>query len=425
MIRHLRCLRMFRLRFLNSFFKKKDNTRQKQRVVAIATGGTGGHIFPAITLAKKLVEEGSYVIFFTDKKIFNYLNKDDFLIMCKTLEIVQLSARNDSRFTQIVLMVKDLCISRKILRANVSVCIGFGGFASFAPVLFSILTFKKTIIHEQNAVMGLANRLLLPFVSKCLLSFENTQKIGRLFRNKCIFVGNPIRENVKEFVCYYDNSSVNYRAFFKISDVINLTITGGSQACDLFDKIVPEAIAMLSESILKKIYVNHQCREKNCEMLEKFYEERGIKHNVKPFFYDIEKLFCGSHLVIARSGSTTIAELSALAVPSILIPLPTATDSHQYENAKLLRNNNGAILLEQGNLSKNELSLLLTDLFTHDEQLYEMSRNCRSMAKIDADVKIVEVINGFLGLSNDKMKFTDAENKKNDARYINDNVGLG
>lgn len=420
---------MFHLKSLN---KKKDCDvrRQKQKVVAIAAGGTGGHIFPAITIAKALVNEGCYVIFFTDKRLFNYLNKDDFLIKCETLEIVQLSAKNESRFAQIIMILKDLWKCKKIFHTHVSLCIGFGGFASFAPVLFSVLTFKKTIIHEQNSVMGLTNRILLPFVDRCLLAFQNTLRISSFFKKKCIFVGNPIRENVKKFVCYYDNPSVNYRAFFKISDVINLTITGGSQACDVFDKIIPEAISMLSESILKKICVNHQCRDTNREMLEKFYEERNIKHNVQPFFYEIGELFRNSHLVIARSGSTTIAELTALATPSILIPLPTATDNHQYENAKLLRNNNGTILLEQSNLTKERLSLLLTNLFTHDEQLFEMSKGCYSMANVDADVKIVKIINDFLKISAnvDNKKIDDDDDariKTKDAKYINDNVGLG
>lgn len=404
--------------------KEENNYSENiNRVVAISAGGTGGHIFPALAIAKILIQEGFYVIFYTDKKFFNYVKQEDVFLRSGMIEIVQLTAKNASRWKQIFMIIEDLFLCKKILTKKVSICIGFGGLVSFAPVMFSILTFKKTIIHEQNAVIGLANKILLPFVSRCLISFKNTAGIRKMFRKKCVFVGNPIRDEIKKMVYNYDNPSVNYQAFYKIDDIINLTITGGSQACDTFDKIIPQAIALLPVSITNKLHVIHQCRDVNVEMLRNFYTEYGISHDVRSFFYNIGEILRASHLIISRAGSTTISEISALGVPSILIPLPTSANNHQFYNAKFLRDNNATILLEQKDLTKENLSQFLLNLFDHDKLLSELSQCCRMVSNINADMLFLNEINKILGIR-DEYTSTDLTWTKN-AGYINDNVGLG
>ena len=407
------------------FELKEDKMYAKKRVVSISAGGTGGHIFPALSIAKLLIQEGYFVYFFTDKKIFNYVRDDDPIFHCGMFEIVELCAKNAPRYKQIIMILKDLWRCKIILIKGVSLCIGFGGLVSFAPVLMGILTFKKTIIHEQNAVLGLANRLLLPFVNLCLLTFEKTKGVRRRFQTKCIFVGLPIREEIKKLVYYYDNPSVNYRAFYKIDDVINLTILGGSQACKTFDELLPTAISMLPNAISNKLVVHHQCKSRNVSMLENYYSQHGISHDVKPFFYNIGELLRSSHLVISRSGSTTIGEICALGVPSILIPLPTAADNHQFENAKFLRDRNGTILLEQSTITPENLSMLLTSLFTHDYQLFDISQSCRKTAILNADINIVDIINHILGIGDGLRTQIDKEKASVNVAYINNNVGLG
>lgn len=406
------------------YIVKSNKNYSKKKVVAIAAGGTGGHIFPALSITKLLIQNGFYVLFYTDKKIFKFLNNEDFLFKSDMIEIIQLKAKNASRFLQIFMIIRDFFACRKILTKKVSVCIGFGGLVSFAPMLFGILTFRKIIIHEQNAFIGLANRLILPFATKCLLSFEKTFGIKNLWSKKCIFVGNPIREEIKKLVYNYDNPSVNYKAFYKIDDNINLTIIGGSQACEVFDNLVPETISLLPSSILKKLHVVHQCKATNIEKLKDFYTSRGISHNVSSFFYDIGSVLRASHIVISRAGSTTISEFSALGVPSILIPLPSAADNHQFYNAKFLRDNNATILLEQNSLTKETLSQLLLNLFMHDQALFELSHSCRKLAHINADIEIFNEIKKILHIDDEECCPQPKTNNKN-ARYINNNVGLG
>ena len=407
---------------MQELVEANSKINMKQKIIAISAGGTGGHIFPALALAKNLINEGYFVYFFTDKKFFNYVNKNDILLNCEMFKVKILSLKNASRIKQIIMIIIDLWKSRTIITKDISLCIGFGGIVSFPPMLLSILFFKKTIIHEQNAVMGLANRILLPFVDKCLLSFENTKKISSFFKKKCIYTGCPIRDNVKKLVYNYDNPSVNYRAFYKIDDLINLTITGGSQACKIFDEIIPDAIELLPNSILNKMFIHHQCKEKNCDYLENKYTRVGVSHEVKPFFDNLPELLRGSHLVISRAGSSTINEISALGIPSILIPLPTSANNHQYENAKVLRDNNGAILLEQNTITKETISMLLVDLFENDRLLSDLSFGCRKIAKINADVEIVNIINKMILKKETKqIKISN----KTRIKYINDNVGLG
>ena len=402
-------------------FKEKENNRHSfKKIVAISAGGTGGHIFPALSVAKTLIEDGYYVLFFTDKKFNNYIKSDNFLLNCGQFEIVKLCCKNAKRWKQIFMIIIDFFKCFKILKRRVKICIGFGGFCSFTPMLFGILTFRKTIIHEQNAVIGLANRILLPFVKVCLLSFETTKKINKIFLKKCFFVGNPIRDEIKALVYNYDNPSVNYRAFYKIDDIINLTIIGGSQATMFFDEILPEAVSLLPNHITTKLFVRHQCREENIDKLNDFYTKQNIAHEVKKFFFNIAGVMRNSHLVVSRAGSTTIAELSALGVPSILVPLPNATNNHQFENAKFLRDKNGIILIEQQNITPERLCRMIENLFNNDYNLAELSFSIRQQSQIYADKKILAIMNKML-----KINENIHVNSGFKAQYINDNVGLG
>ena len=407
---------------LNMRILTKNKSRSK--VIAITAGGTGGHIFPALTIARMFLQEGYRVLFYTDKKFFNYIKSEDVIFRSEMIKLIQLKAKNTTRLKQIFIIFNDLFKCKDILTQRASVCVGFGGVVSFAPMLFGILFFKKTIIHEQNAVLGLANRILLPFVNKCCTSFTDTIGIAKCFTRKCVFTGNPIRPEIKKLVYNYDNPSVNYRAFYKIDDVINLTITGGSQACSVFDELLPQAIAMLPPSIINKLHIKHQCKHSHVDTLELYYTENGISHDVRPFFYNIGEILRASHLVISRAGSTTIAEISALGVPSILIPLPTSANNHQYHNAKFLRDNNATILLEQSHLTKESLCHLLLNLFNHDVSLFELSQCCRRLAPINADYSVFKEINKTLNIDVCDCNTTTIMHAK-DARYINDNIGLG
>ena len=395
--------------------------KAKNRYVAIGSGGTGGHLFPAISIAKKLIENQYKVLFFTDDRGLKYIKQYPELLESQVFNIIILSSGNYSKIKKCFNLIRDLFKCIAIIRYRIPLCIGFGGIVSFPVIVFGILTFRKTIIHESNAVLGFANRLLLPFVNVCLTSFEETKKITKIFNKKVICVGTPIRDEIKKNIYQYDNPSVNYRFFYKINDTINLTIFAGSQATEVFDFVIPHTLGLLSNNLINKLNVIHQCRKDNIDIVMGSYLSNGITAKVKPFFENVGEIMRQSHLVIARAGASTLSELMSLCVPSILIPLPTAKDNHQLENARFLSNRNCAILLQQNTLTPERLAELLTNLFERDFLLSEMSMCCRKYSNIYADVKIISIIESILGYES---KIEIKSNLLN-VKYINDNIGLG
>ena len=396
--------------------------RQKRRIIAIAAGGTGGHLFPALVVAKRMLEEGYKVIFFSDKRAMRFLNDDNPIFTFDAFKVVMLESQNAPRWQQFFMILKDMWKCRIIFTERASLCIGFGGLISFPAMLFSILTFRKTIIYDPNSVFGLANRLLAPFVNLILLGFHDTARLNKFYKRKCIFIGGIVRDEIKSLVYNMDNPSVNYRAFFKIEDTINITILGGSQAASVFDKVIPEALAALPNDITNKLFVRHQCKAGNEDIVENRYMAAGIAHEVRPFYHNVAEIMRGSHLLIARSGANTVFEIMALGVPSILIPLPTAADDHQFLNAKALRDVNGAILIEQNGITKEKLATTISHLLKHDFLLAEMSKIAHEQSDLYADMKFRTIINHILGYDDN---FDMGEIKLSNARYINNNTGIG
>ncbi len=178
---------------------------------------------------------------------------------------------------------------------------------------------------------------------------------------------------------------------------------------------------MLSNNIANKLNIIHQCRIENIDKILTKYISNGITSTVKPFFENIGDIMRRSHLIIARAGASTISEITAIGAPSILIPLPTAADNHQYENAKILSNKNATILLEQKELTPERLADALNNLFTHDILLSEMSAYCLKCANFYADIKIIAIINKILGYENN----IEIKSNLSNPNYINRNTGIG
>ena len=174
--------------------------KQKRRIIAIAAGGTGGHLFPALVVAKRMLEEGYKVIFFSDKRAMRFLKDDNPIFTFDTFKVVMLESQNAPRWQQFFMIIKDMWKCRIIFTERASLCIGFGGLISFPAILFSILTFKKTIIYDPNSVFGLANRLLAPFVNLILLGFQNPARVNKFYKRKCIFIGGIVRDEIKSLV---------------------------------------------------------------------------------------------------------------------------------------------------------------------------------------------------------------------------------
>ena len=328
--------------------------------IIIASGGTGGHIFPSIAVAKRLEELGYEVIYFTDVRGLKYLSEEKNQKIVLNVQGLSggLINKIKSLFLIAISIFKTLWLVRKIKPKFI---IGFGGYASFSTLMAGIILRKKTIIHEQNAVLGEANEFLAKFVDKILISFPIQEKLMKKFVKKIYFTGIPLRAEILQI----KRDKVNY-------DALKILITGGSQATKAFNKIIPLAIISLSKKIKTKIEVHHQAREEDVKEIEGLYINNHINAVVKSFFYNINQLLEEDSLLIGRSGASTIAEVAYTKIPAILVPLKNSKRNHQLENAysfqKTCINGEFIRIIQEDNFSVESLTKVLEEFIENHNQ---------------------------------------------------------
>ncbi|HLD96009.1 MAG TPA: UDP-N-acetylglucosamine--N-acetylmuramyl-(pentapeptide) pyrophosphoryl-undecaprenol N-acetylglucosamine transferase [Alphaproteobacteria bacterium] len=306
-----------------------------KRHIIISAGGTGGHVFPALSLYKALVQEGYDCTFVTDKRGHSYLQD----IPCKVL-----SFHWGSGLLSKLLFFKDIALNTfKMLKIhkskNSQLVIGFGGYSAFSTVLAAQLLKIPTWIMEQNALAGRTNKVLAKFASKVFLSYENTQGL----KGECI--GNPVRFTQFE----------NEKKPFDIKN-LKILILGGSQGATALGIPLAQQLIDLNH---ENIQITHQVRPNDVNLIKALYEHVGITATVAPFFKDVEGLMKECDLVLARSGASTVFECLFLQKPALFIPYPYARDNHQYFNAKALFDKRACILLEEKDLSGKSLKEIL------------------------------------------------------------------
>jgi UDP-N-acetylglucosamine--N-acetylmuramyl-(pentapeptide) pyrophosphoryl-undecaprenol N-acetylglucosamine transferase len=260
--------------------------------------------------------------------------------------------------------------------------VGFGGYPSIPPVLAAQILGIPTILHEQNAILGRANRFLAKKAKKIAISFPNT-----LFCPKgAIFTGNPVREKFKQ---------IHYLDFPKISNnsSINLLIIGGSQGAGIFSTTIPKAIKKLPDAMQRRINIFQQCRSEFLEDAKGAYAETNVASvTLKPFFDDIEHVLQNTHLVISRSGASTIAELTIARRPAIFVPLSISLDGDQMANAKFLTENGCAWIIEQKNFNSKSLSIQLINLINNPKKISHASENMKKLYQPDADINLANLV---------------------------------
>lgn len=389
-----------------NLLKKIFHKNSVKKNICILAGGTGGHVFPAISVIINLLSYNYNIIFITDLRGYKFITLYPELM--KKIRIFKVNIRYKTDPLGLLYLIRSFCkISYILFKQKAEITFGFGSYISFIGVLSAKLMFKKTIIHEQNKILGLSNKISLLFVNKCLLSFQETDGILSLFKNKCIFVGMPLREEIKNLCYKNDNRLINYQAFYKIYDVINITIIGGSQGSKILNTIIPLAISALSFNIKSKLNVFHQVRLEDIENVKNIYNNNLITATVLPFFDSIGNLLTRSHILISRAGST-LFEVCALGVPSIIIPMSNSKNNHQYKNAQYLRDNGAIYLLEEKDLSKEKICFLIEKLLQNSYILSELSMNAKKLSILDADEKISTIINKMANLSIQNFKKTNS-----------------
>ncbi|MFM7085132.1 MAG: undecaprenyldiphospho-muramoylpentapeptide beta-N-acetylglucosaminyltransferase [Hyphomicrobium sp.] len=360
------------------------------KLVMLAAGGTGGHLFPAFALAEELSRRGFIVDLVTDmrgdKYGENFPARTTYKIPSATFKSLSPIALIKTTYT----LLRGFLVSIRLIRkSRPAALIGFGGYPSFMPLLAARIFCVPTAIHEQNAVLGRANRILASYVDFIATSFEKTKLVDPALVSKVHFTGNPTRDVVKKA------SHISY-ATYKQGQVFNLLVFGGSQGAKYFSDIVPEALKLLPENLKNNLKIIQQARPEDMGRLRDIYKKIKIVAEVDSFFNDLPEKIASSHLVIARSGASTVAELCVIGRPSILVPLPHSLDNDQLNNALRLAESGGAWCMEQKSLSSEKLSSEIEKLMQNGEILFKAAHRAKDNGKPDAVILLSNMVEEML-----------------------------
>jgi UDP-N-acetylglucosamine--N-acetylmuramyl-(pentapeptide) pyrophosphoryl-undecaprenol N-acetylglucosamine transferase len=334
----------------------------KLKPIAIAAGGTGGHFFPAEALAAELVARGHRIALLADARSGGLQNAvfaghERFVIRGEGI-----AGRGVLRGGKaMVSLALGVAQARRILaRLDAAALVGFGGYPSVAPVLATRLVpnAPAVILHEQNAVLGRANRFLMRRGLTLALSFADTARVPN--DAQTVVTGNPVRGSI---------ATLAGTPYVPPDGEVRLLVLGGSLGARVFSDLVPAALMTLAEPLRARISVVQQCRAEDLERVRDAYARSGIAAELSTFFSDVPERLAAAHLVIARAGASCVAELATAGRPSLLVPLPGAIDDHQTANAHALAATGGAWVLSQDTLRPAALGERLSDLLAHPDAL--------------------------------------------------------
>ena len=353
------------------------------RPIVIAAGGTGGHFFPAEALAAELLSRGHRVVLMTDARSGG-LGSATFAACEKfVLRGAGLAGRGPWRATSaaFALVAGTLQARRALARLNASALVGFGGYPSVAPVLATRLLRQRprVLLHEQNAVLGRANRLLSRYADALALSFAATEFLPAGVPT-CV-TGNPVRPGI---------AAIAGAPYAPPDDAVRLLVLGGSLGARVFSDIVPAALAGLSEALQARLHVTQQCRAEDLDRVRAAYAATGIAATLAPFFADIPALLAEATLVIGRAGASTVAELAAVGRPSVLVPLPSAIDDHQTANARALADAGGAWLMPQPGFTPAALGSRLEQVLSDAALLRDAAVQAATQGRADAAARLAD-----------------------------------
>jgi UDP-N-acetylglucosamine--N-acetylmuramyl-(pentapeptide) pyrophosphoryl-undecaprenol N-acetylglucosamine transferase len=281
-----------------------------------------------------------------------------------------------------------LALARAMLlvrRIKPAVVVGFGGYPTVAPVLAASLLRVPTIIHEQNAVMGRANTFLAWRARAIATSFAGVLDRAPTLSPKAKFTGNPVRPAVLAA------AAMPYPQILPDS-LFRLLVFGGSQGARIMSEVVPAAIARLDQSLRLRLLIAQQARGEDLNLVRDTYARLDMSAEVAPFFPDLPARIAAAHLVVGRSGASTVAELAAIGRPAILVPLPHALDQDQSANAAVLEQAGGAIRLVQAEFTPERLAGEITQLAAAPQRLTAMAAAARSAGAIDAAERLADLV---------------------------------
>jgi UDP-N-acetylglucosamine--N-acetylmuramyl-(pentapeptide) pyrophosphoryl-undecaprenol N-acetylglucosamine transferase len=353
-------------------------------LILLCAGGTGGHLFPAEALAVALEKRGATVDLATDTRAahFKFPARAVHLIPSATL-------RGRDPFslarTAAMLALGTMKAWALLGRIRPAVVVGFGGYPTVPPLYAASLRGVPTVLHEQNGVMGRANRLLASRVTTIATGFRTLARLDANLQSKINFTGNPVRPAV------IAAAATAYKAPAE-NEPLRLLVFGGSQGAHVMAEIVPAAIELLPLALRARLHLVQQVRTEDMEVVGAAYDRLGIAAETAPFFADLPARMTAAHLVVSRSGASTVAELSAIGRPAILVPLPHALDQDQLANAGALAEAGGAIRIEQRDFTPQRLAGEIAALAADPARLAAMAQAAKAAGTADAAERLADLV---------------------------------
>ena len=361
--------------------------------IVIAAGGTGGHLFPAEALAGALSGRGARVALMTDARSGALAAKGFSGLETFVLKGEGLAGRGLSRAPGAILALGRGTVqaARILSRINAAAVVGFGGYPSFPPLLAARLLRRRlpTILHEQNAVLGRANRFLAARVDRIALSFPATLGIAGGEAAKCVITGNPVRPPIAALAgeAYAPPAS---------DAPLRLLVLGGSLGARIFADVVPAALAGLAPAFRARISVAQQVREEDFSRVQAAYAEAGIAAELSKFFTDVDRRLADCHLLVARAGGGQVAEAACAGRPAIFVPLPSAIDDHQTANARAAAEAGAALVMPQPAFTAEALRARLEDFLCSPAQLARMAEAAAARAVPDAAQRLADLVQALV-----------------------------
>lgn len=359
----------------------------KAPLVLLSAGGTGGHVFPARALAEELMRRGFRVALATDTRGLKYFDGLDSSVPRHIIASGTYTSGILGKINGGFELIKGFVQSLKLIHHYKPIAVvGFGGYPSAPPLFAGQVMGIPTVLHEQNAILGLANKLLAPFSRKIALSYAETVGVSDKLARKSVFVGNPVRQSIA------DLASESYPS---MDGKINIMVVGGSQGAKVFSDVVPFAIAGLPPELQRKLNIIQQSRPDAVESVRDIYSKTELDFEIKSFFDDMPERIKKTHLFITRSGASTIAELTAAGRPAIYVPFPWNRDNQQVYNAEQVEKAGGGWMVLERNLTVEGLKILLLNLLEGSEKLTESAASAKRLGKINASGLLADIITEF------------------------------
>ena len=357
----------------------------RSRHFVLAAGGTGGHMVPAAALAAELRARGHHVALVSDERGVRFPGLFDG-VQTHVLPAGRFAGGPIGYLRAARKMVEGRAMAIRLLDSfQPAAVIGFGGYPAFPTLLAAFHHKIPTVIHEQNAVLGRVNRLVAGKVDAIATSYADVARLKPKYAAKTRLIGNPVRAEVLE---------LRHKPYPMLDEesIFRVLVTGGSQGASVLSQVVPDGLAMLPVHFRRRLQVTHQARIEDIDAVRAKYAEHGIPAEIATYLPDMPERLAWAHLVIARAGASTIAELTAAGRPAILVPLPTSTDDHQTANAREISDAGGVRTIQQRAFTPGELAKQMQKLGLEPRALENAAGRAKICGRPDAVRDLADLV---------------------------------